>query len=1082
LNTALNETGGLSRIHLTSLTSKQVVELCQDTFHLDERSVEPLAEMLIRKTSGNPFHINEFLRMLYSEELIDYEKGHWHWDLVNIESKCATENVIELLVGNMRQLSDGTQQILQVASVLGNQFTLSALEHVSTMASENILLHLEPALYAGILIQQGGDFRYRFGHDRMQQAAYELVPEVDRSKLHLRVGYNILNSGEKGLSDTDCFSVVEHLNHCHHLIKTTYDRQLLAQLNLRAAELAYAASAWHSVTTYSQAGMELLDQGHWQKNPDTSEQLYSLNAESLYLTGLHRESEQIYQLLTGHLRTDLSRAEVCAERVIQFIGRGEWDRAIQFCTQGLEFVGIELPDSEDLEAALRHEEAIQAEKGWILSNAVLQLPEMHDPKIRLGMRLMVNLAVCYSIKRLTPLDQYIAVKGCNLIVEYGRSESSAMILCCRMLFYKKNKDPRSALALATQAKLLAESYSNHKDLSNCYNLIAAGVWHFQDSYKSCIELHMKGIQAGLNSGDIARAAMNACNILFAKISMGEIWPVLQSESSEVLSFLSQHKVFHPFPLIVSKLSSALLKESQNIGALDDQYFESSFLAKVNQSFHGYYLEHFRCQLAFWSDDWATAFQTAKKLHQCEPFFPLSSFGTDHLFFYAFLVLVEGNPSETWVHREVEYCLSLLTRFADTNALNFRHLCFLLQAEQARYPSGAGGEAGRLYKDAIEGAKRGGFLQFQALANERAGEYWLAQGFEFIGVAHLREAFKLYQIWGCNVRLAVLRSRYKHLFPQSKAVMSSFPDTESSTSDTGSILDMASVMKSVQAISREIRVEQLAAKVLEIIVESSGATSGALLLMRNNRIKLLTVVAPQREVQTQVDPRGAYEDWNLPGSVIQYVHHTDEMVHIEDLLITSQFSREPYFLKNDLRSVLCMPVVYQQQSLGVLYLESNLCTGAFTKERLEVIKLLLVQAAIAFDNAMLFEEVQSFNRELETKIQQRTEALHTAVGELEVANNELSAFSYSVSHDLKGPVNVIQEFSDMILNDNAADLTPEVRRITGRINYNALKMRHLIDGLLTLSRVQRKSAHFDRVDLSSLVTGLNHELQEQFPQL
>lgn len=168
------------------------------------------------------------------------------------------------------------------------------------------------------------------------------------------------------------------------------------------------------------------------------------------------------------------------------------------------------------------------------------------------------------------------------------------------------------------------------------------------------------------------------------------------------------------------------------------------------------------------------------------------------------------------------------------------------------------------------------------------------------------------------------------------------------------------------------------------------------------------------------------------------------------------------------SLVLVPLMAGDQIIGGLS-----CTGkedgdSFTLRDMELLKLISTQVGIAIENARLFDEVNSLVSNLELKVQERTL-------ELQVANQELEAFAYSVSHDLRAPLRSIDGFSLALLEDYAGNLDAEGKDYLERLRANAKRMGQLIDSLLTLSRVSRSEMHKSMIDISALTQELFNKL-------
>lgn len=272
------------------------------------------------------------------------------------------------------------------------------------------------------------------------------------------------------------------------------------------------------------------------------------------------------------------------------------------------------------------------------------------------------------------------------------------------------------------------------------------------------------------------------------------------------------------------------------------------------------------------------------------------------------------------------------------------------------------EAENLYEQAIQGAKDNEYLQEEALAYELAAKHYLARGREKFAQTYMKEANYCYERWGAMAKVKDLETRYPQLCPKSSNVVSTPVRTTTGTISSAShtALDLATVMKAVQAISSEIELERLLSSLMQILIENAGAQTGCLLLENLGEwtIEAACKLNETAKVYAAQVLRSTPIANHLPESIIQYVVRTHESVILNDATREGNFINEPYIQHNQTRSLLCLPLLNQSKLVGVLYLENQLATGAFTAERSQVLNLLSTQAAIAIENAKLYSKLRA----------------------------------------------------------------------------------------------------------------------------
>ncbi|MCP5211487.1 MAG: AAA family ATPase [Hahellaceae bacterium] len=1105
----------LSTVTLGPLAVDEVAQLLADALHRPTSELLPLVTLVQTKTAGNPFFLGEFLKTLYTERLLNFDlsQQRWCWKISDIEAKGITDNVVDLMLGKMAQLPTETQEMIQLAACVGSRFSLEMLARIAEKRLAEVTLFLWPALRDGLLLQDGGDWflgmlqqtpdnkalagsekpvlsqfspvspQCRFLHDRMLQAAYQSMSEALRQQTHLRVGRLLLNQQSvEDLSDDYCFAIVEQLNSASTLITDEEEKHQLMTLNLRAAQQAKASSVWEVAAGYASFGIDLLPQDAWENHFECSRDLFHIKAECEYLNGHPEVSDAYYETLLANLQDDLLKAEICATRLVQSIGRGQWLQGIEHGKNGLIYLGLPIPANEQLSFALSNEhEFLQAHSDRGLIDA-MALPESRDAKNMVAMFIYPNLSSgCYLIGQYL-LSDYFAVKGANLVIQTGRADLAAMQLASYAFYLRRNGYLELAFKQAEQAKKLAEHYVPCREIANCFNMVALLIWYLRAPLDECVEMHVKAYELGMEIGEIGRALISLSSTLVPKISKGENLLEVRDRASTMLDLLNNKSVFHPAAIFIYKLTYALVFADRNAyQALNDDVFDTVYLSKIKQSMHVAYLTHYRAQLAFWCSEDVLALEYCKQTDQYGVRLPLATLAVDHVFLYGLLLIRSESTSNLATQNLQDHLFEKIAEFARLCPTNFEHKQLLLSAEYGQYRQQNFEEVCHYYRRAIDSAREHNFLQYQALASELFGEFLRKKGFDDMAEPYLREALYLYRRWGCMVKVKQMQQKYQQYFSGfEKRAWRATTRTETISASNEQNLDMASVMKSAQLISRELELTKLSAKVLEVIVESAGASSAALVIDINGQPHVVAQVGDDHLLTTPETPPLLDNCRRIPVNLIRYVINSGERVNIGDVLNDRAFSDDPYLLEHQPRSILSVPVDYRDKNVGALYLENNLSINAFTPDRLDVINLLLAQAAISFENAQLFTEVNQLNQTLEQKVAKRTADLNQAVTSLEFANEELNSFSHSVSHDLRAPLRAIRGFSNILIEDYSATLDKSALDVLARIDRSINKMQDLIDGLLALSRVQRTELVKEEVDLSSMVAELFAEMRSRFP--
>jgi len=1132
----------IATLSLAPLCLADTEQLIIDSLHCSLLNAQSLAAVVHQKTDGNPFFINEFLKTLYSENLLNFDLSQygWKWDTDAIVAKGITDNVVELMLRKMQQLPLETQQLLQLASCIGSCFNLELLSVIAEQSGDNIARILWPAIQVGLVFQEraseGSDAvnqesllnaipqvsntQFKFLHDRMLQAAYESVNVLAQQQTHLKIGRILRNrhfdvkAPNSESQSNALFSIVESLNHGRNLIIDDVERLHLAELNQQTANLAKSSSAWDAVVRYASVGMELLPDNRWQTCYQLTFSLLQLKAEGEYLCGQPEASDKLYSELLNYCHEDVLKAEIYATRAIEHSGRGLWQAGIEFGLQGLASLGMPLLEltygttieSKNVERG--ESEALLIEEQSLFDQQIKhtpiekieQLPEMVDSRKLVAIKILSILTACSFLLGKSALMHLSVLRGLNLVLAAGKSDLAGSQLSWFSALLVRNREYSRSAMVAEQAIKLLRYYPYAKELASSYNILAAAVQPITDTYMHGIKLHQQAYEIGLENGEIARGVISLNNSLILNYSSGNALSSIQIQAFDIKRVSNQRKVFAPQGSNILILAKALLAPNEQAAKSFEAVYSPELLRKIKGSLHEYSLLHYRSELAFWYGDTKKSFEIALEAHNGLKSGVRFCLYMDHLLQYGLLLVANNkkilnedpNVDVLIPNDSLNFCLEELKQLAEFCPENFDHKYQLLLAEQGRLQKLPMASVTSHYKNAITSAKANGFIQYQALANELFAIYLNRYGLVDAANAYLDEALYLYQRWGCNARIQYLQTNYADLLSfveksgdevgNDSSVMNSDISVDSQFGDESG-LDFESVMKSSQIISGELKLTTLVQNVMEILTESAGAQTAALVLNTPKGPRVQARVSIQEGV-TVASPQSAQsalemldQCLDLPRSIISYALRTGEVVNVEDVANNSSFDNEPYLKSQSPQSILCVPVDYREKIMGVLYLENKLTSKAFTKSRLAVIKMLLSQAAISIENARLFEEVNLLTQGLEQQVAERTEALSESNEALQLANEELNAFSYSVSHDLRSPLRTMKGFSQILLSEYSDTLDGMGVRLLERIKVGSSKMGNLINGLLELSRVQGLNIELNLVNLSDMARGIAAELVE-----
>jgi PAS domain S-box-containing protein len=985
----------LQKIVLTPLTLESLSQLIAETLHQNTDNVRSLAELVLRKTEGNPFFIREFLRMLHSENLLTFDAKHlsWEWNITQIQSQNITDNVVDLLLIKLKKLPESTQQILRLAACVGAEFDLETLAIICEQSPKMISLDLLTAIQAG-LIQPLSELdvdllvqEYKFLHDRVQQAAYALIDESQKQVVHLQIGRNLLKKTLPEQLSERLFEIVDHLNHGIELVCDQAEHNEIARLNLIAGQKAKVATAYEAAFKYFTTGIQLLNPESWQSEYDLTLALYSEAAEAAYLHGCFDEMEQLVEVVLDRAKTVVDKVQAYDSRIQGYSSQGKLKETLKTGLEALKLLGIDLienPSQADIQRELESTAALLAGREIEdLSN----LPEMTAPEPLAAITILSNMGSAAFIT-LPALWILIICRTVNLSINYGNTIWSPLYYACYgFVLCGVVQDIELGYKFGQLALTSAERLNTKKGKARALQVFSEHVMQWKVHLKEPIPLLVEAYQEGVETGDFEIAGYAAYYVCHNSFFAGE--ELTQLEQKTVIYSKAINQIRRESPsnwlAILRQPILNLLDRSENPSRLvgrvcnEEEALSHTIAVKDETAIQILYLH--KVMLCYLFEEHHQAEQTAILARQ--HFEEVSAITVLPIFcFYHSLALLslslDASNSEkvAWLN-SVKTNQEKMQKWAEHAPMNYLHKFHLVEAEKARV-LGQFLEAEEFYERAIAGSAENEYVQEEALAYELAAKHYLARGREKIAQTYMKEAHYCYDRWGAKAKVKDLEKRYPQLLNFNLIRQSNSTLTEGTISHSTAAIDLAAVMKAAQALSEIIHLDRLIATLMQVVIENAGAERGALILLEDDQL----TVSAQCSGSKQCDPeRLAVVDCaTIPLSVIHSVERTQETLVLDDAVSESSFSTDPCIQSQQTRSLLCMPILKQSQLIGILYLENNLSTGVFTRDRLQVLKLLIAQAAISLENARLYERLEDYAETLERRVEERTQALQQEMAE------------------------------------------------------------------------------------------------------
>ena len=956
----------LTEIAIRALSVQDIALLLADAFGENPEAVAQLALELHRRTEGNPFFLRAFLLDLYESRVLAVSAaGTWRWDLDRLARTPPPTSVVALMGNRLKRLPEQTREVLQVAACLGSVFDPAILARACALSEAEVHQRIAPALEAGAINADGGVLR--FLHDRVQEATHALIPGPSQAALQLSIGRRLLEGLGQPRQPERLVQCVLHLNQGRALIEDPDERRLLAALNLDAGRLARRSSAYAAAARHAGVGMELLRSEGWQSNYEIALGLYELRAECEYLTGNFDFAETLYPEALSHARTELDRIRILNVQKDQYELQGRYLDAIAVLRRGLARVGITFPDEPSaLETALREELAQMPVnlRGRRIADLV-DAPKLEDPLRVATLKMLMGMWPSCYVAGLQSLLAVVSVRIANFSLLYGNCEiSSAAYVNYSFVAGFITGDYEEAYEYGKAGMALAEQYPERSVRAWCCFLFGCGTLIWRRHLREGRPYLERAVELGIASGNIACASYAASYIVTDAFMQGRPLPEVVALYGQHFPFLRQN---NPAIHLFGELGTLAVRELAGLPAFDEANLEPYRGSPFFMAVHVFG----RLPGAYLFERMTDALPLAERALANVPQLLAGTFKVPETLFYAALTFcraaddsADEEDRAALIRKTRGLCRHLAT-LAKHCPQNLGHKVALVEAELARC-EGRADEAARGYEHAARLASENGFLQDEALAYELATRYWHARGVRRLAAASLEAALGAYETWGAQGKAAWLARRFAELRPA--APWSGRTSGSRVQGFEGAPLDLLSVTKASQAISSEIDFDRLLERLIRIIGENAGARRAVLFLNEGDQLVKAAAADLSGPGFVQLE-RQAMHRADVAEGIVRHVAGLGQPVLLSDAAREGAFTGDPYIASHGVRSVLCLPLRHKDVITGVVYLENDLSSGAFTSERMAVLELLLGQVTISLDNARLYARLKESEERLSSVFSQ-----------------------------------------------------------------------------------------------------------------
>lgn len=980
----------LSQTALGPLTRDAVVSLVADALGEGSEQVASLGSAVYEKTLGNPFFVRQLVEGLHRRNLLqfDHHRGLWRWNADALRDVPVTDNVVHLLAAQLQSLSSRAASAIKTAACIGPEFDLAALSAARTVSPDDAYDEIWETVEQGLIVPVGDGYkrlqnrvggslghaeveakqaRFRFVHSRVQQAAYDLLTHEARELTHLALARVLLGGRSIDALADDVFVIANHFQQAANLLQAGAERLLLCKLMRRAGARAKAAAAFADAKQYLEAARALMPASLWETDYALAFGMHYDLGECAYAVGEGAVALIAFEVALEHAQHRLQRATVMAAQMRVHAALGSYERAIDTGMRTLAEIGVTVPRQPTAIAMTlalaRCRLAFMRSRRSIEDLATL--PVNTDPENELLMMTLVYIIISANNAGNLSLYAWGTLRAFELTLKHGLSSASAVGFLGYGMTAALGGDNYAAGLRFMRLGLRSLERSHNDDL-RIVTLAAHCIcmWHWEHPVRDVLSALEEVQGAASSAGNLTWAGYAYFHRTSAMLYVGETLERVQAFLQQNIAF-AQKNSYPDMPV--------LEQHRQFIAVMLAQESPEAFLDTPNRpaySHDGARRFHLVLRLRYLvlMGDYTGAVRAASLNHRAMELYRGLLIHVEHTFFFA-LALVAGVPQGGWVgwsrRRQVKRLVARLVLWGQVNPQNFLAKSLIVQAEMRRV-RGDYVEALGLYDAAVTAAEEHGCVQDIALANELAARACMNQDNLRLAKLYLTEARYHYRRWGALAKIRQLEAAYPNLvfdanagnpvFDAAEAPTLRAPRPVRSVGLEGS--DVHALLTSGRSIAAEMERSALLVKVVRIAIENAGAERGCLVLKQKSGWTVEAVGAANRDDVGVLEHVAVESYRDIPNALVHYVGNTGETVLLSDAAQSGAFQLDPYIKRVGAKSVLCAPIRQNNDIMGVLYLENNMLTGAFTEGGMALMNHLFAQAAVSLENARLYANLQA----------------------------------------------------------------------------------------------------------------------------